>query len=1101
MTSSFPCSRTCRAKQTPTALNLAPPPHKTESGSNLGFSVKRFFTLAAVAVGLLRSGTTARAAEICVTPEANYRYLLPLGVTVLALLIGTGVMVWLIARQRIRVRNLAGALGVLAAGLLVTGIVVFYAKTDAERAAVREFEFTGEEIRLDIEARLRACAQVLRSGAALFNASASVEREKWRAFNHGLQLEQQLPGIQGVGFAPLIPRTQLAEHEQMIRREGFPDYQVKPTGDRETYSAIIYLEPFTSRNRRAFGYDMLSESVRRTAMERARDEGNVALSGKVRLVQETSRDVQAGTLMFFPVYRHDRPLETVEQRRAALQGWVYSPYRMTDLLRGALQNWEARLKSRRIDFQIYDGTALTTDALLFDNQNAGEETRAASVRFTRLLPVDFAGQHWTLRFTQSGALSTIVNYQSAWFAFLGGLMISLLLFWLTLSLLSMRAQAQQMAEELTAKLQENEARLEFAMDQAQLAYWEMDIATQTFIFNDRIYALYATTAEREGGYRMTAETYAREFLPPEEQAIVRDKVARLQSGKIDEFNSEHHIRRRDGKLCYILIDINVVRDATGRVVKAYGTNQDITERKQAEEVLRAMAMRNQALLETATDGIHILDEQGNLVEANPAFCKLLGYTHEEILRLHVKDWDAQWSPEELLGKLKDLIASEGTFETRHRQKNGTLIEVEIKAIGLALEDRHYIYASARDITERKQAERALTESNHKLAQALTELRSAQETIIEQEKMRGLGQMASGVAHDFNNSLSPIIGFSELLLQHPEKRNDPAQLVKWLKNIQTCATDAATVVRQLGQFSRQKIGSQALAPVDLNQLILQVVEFTKPRWKDQMQETGNTIRIVTDLRTVPPIPGEESGLRELFINLIFNAVEASPNGGTITLCTAVESGGLRIQVRDTGQGMTEEIRQRCLEPFFTTKGPDGKGLGLSMAHSIVQRHNGKMAVESAPSHGTTITIQLPLSAGALASPIVPAISSGSPPPLTVLVVDDQASLRDVVTEYLTTEGHTVTSVETGALALKQIQDGRFDLVITDKAMPEMNGEQLAAAIHLIAPQLPVILMTGFGDSMLATGTIPAHVCVILSKPITETSLRNALAKALSQPLVN
>ena len=400
-----------------------------------------------------------------------------------------------------------------------------------------------------------------------------------------------------------------------------------------------------------------------------------------------------------------------------------------------------------------------------------------------------------------------------------------------------------------------------------------------------------------------------------------------------------------------------------------------------------------------------------------------------------------------------------------------------------------------------QCEIALAESNQRLEQALTELKQTQEQLIQQAELRGLGQMASGIAHDFNNALSPIIGFSELLLQHPEKRNDPAQLVKWLKNIQTCATDAATVVRQLGQFSRQKIGSQALAPVDLNQLILQVVEFTKPRWKDQMQETGNTIRIVTDLRTVPPIPGEESGLRELFINLIFNAVEASPNGGTITLCTAVESGGLRIQVRDTGQGMTEEIRQRCLEPFFTTKGPDGKGLGLSMAHSIVQRHNGKMAVESAPSHGTTITIQLPLSAGALASPIVPAISSGSPPPLTVLVVDDQASLRDVVTEYLTTEGHTVTSVETGALALKQIQDGRFDLVITDKAMPEMNGEQLAAAIHLIAPQLPVILMTGFGDSMLATGTIPAHVCVILSKPITETSLRNALAKALSQPLVN
>lgn len=398
-----------------------------------------------------------------------------------------------------------------------------------------------------------------------------------------------------------------------------------------------------------------------------------------------------------------------------------------------------------------------------------------------------------------------------------------------------------------------------------------------------------------------------------------------------------------------------------------------------------------------------------------------------------------------------------------------------------------------------QGEVALYDSNQRLKQALTELQQTQAQLIQQAELQGLAQMASGIAHDFNNALSPIIGFSELLLQHPEKRNDPVQLVKWLTNIQTCATDAAAVVRQLGQFSRQQIGSQALTPVDLKRLLLQVIEFTQPRWKDQMQATGNTIRIVTDLHPVPPIPGEASGLRELFINLIFNAVEASPTGGTITLRMAAEDSHIRIQVSDTGRGMTEEVRQRCLEPFFTTKGPDGTGLGLSIAHSIVQRHSGKLAIESASGQGTTITIQLPLSAGTLPATIVPAVSSGSLQSLTVLVVDDQAPLRDVVTEYLTTEGHTVTSVETGAMALTQIRNGRFDLVITDKAMPEMNGEQLAAALHQITPQIPVILMTGFGDSMIAAGTMPAHICAILSKPITQISLRDALAKALLQPL--
>ena len=225
-----------------------------------------------------------------------------LGLAIFALWIGAGALVWSIARRRrIVLRNLVGALGLLAAGLLATGIVALYAKADAERDVQREFEFTGDEIQHNIVARLRACAQVLHSGAALFAAAGSVEREQWRAFTQGLRIEQQLPGIQGVGFAQFIPRAQLTVHEQAMRRAGFPDYQVKPAGDRETYSAIIYLEPFTNRNLRAFGYDMLSEPVRRLAMERARDEQAAALSGKVTLVQETSQDVQAGTLMYVPV--------------------------------------------------------------------------------------------------------------------------------------------------------------------------------------------------------------------------------------------------------------------------------------------------------------------------------------------------------------------------------------------------------------------------------------------------------------------------------------------------------------------------------------------------------------------------------------------------------------------------------------------------------------------------------------------------------------------------------------------------------------------------------------------------------------------------------
>ncbi|MEI7673965.1 MAG: CHASE domain-containing protein, partial [Deltaproteobacteria bacterium] len=233
-------------------------------------------------------------------------------------------------------RSLYIAWIVLVIGLLTTAAVSLYGKSAADRIAEQEFIAECSEIQEKIVARLDDHARILRSGAALFKVSDRVTRENWRIFIERQQVQKVLPGIQGVGFSLLIPRAELARHTQGIRQEGFPAYKVRPEGDREVYSSIIYLEPFADRNLRAFGYDMFSEPVRRAAMGRARDMDTVALSDKVILVQETGKDVQAGVLMYVPVYRNGMPTETVEQRRAAIRGWVYSPYRMNDLLRGIL---------------------------------------------------------------------------------------------------------------------------------------------------------------------------------------------------------------------------------------------------------------------------------------------------------------------------------------------------------------------------------------------------------------------------------------------------------------------------------------------------------------------------------------------------------------------------------------------------------------------------------------------------------------------------------------------------------------------------------------------------------------------------------------------
>ncbi|MEI8195531.1 MAG: CHASE domain-containing protein, partial [Phycisphaerae bacterium] len=217
-----------------------------------------------------------------------------------------------------------------------TAMAGWYTKTSLNVVAEREFKLVCNEIQCKINDRLRAHEQILRSGAAFLMHSGSASREDWRRFTERQKVAQQLPGIQGIGFSLVIPAEKLAQHIEEIRVEGFPDYHVRPTGERAIYTSIIYLEPFADRNLRAFGYDMFSEPVRRAAMEQARDEDAAALSGKVVLVQETEKDVQAGTLMYVPVYDAKMPSTTRTQRRAALRGWVYSPYRMNDLMRGIM---------------------------------------------------------------------------------------------------------------------------------------------------------------------------------------------------------------------------------------------------------------------------------------------------------------------------------------------------------------------------------------------------------------------------------------------------------------------------------------------------------------------------------------------------------------------------------------------------------------------------------------------------------------------------------------------------------------------------------------------------------------------------------------------
>jgi len=283
----------------------------------------------------------------------------------------------------------------------------------------------------------------------------------------------------------------------------------------------------------------------------------------------------------------------------------------------------------------------------------------------------------------------------------------------------------------------------------------------------------------------------------------------------------------------------------------------------------------------------------------------------------------------------------------------------------------------------------------------------------------------------------------------------------------------------------------MVAVDLNYVVARVISLTQPRWRDMALAKGIDIQLSTELADeLPEISGDEPELRSALGNLVFNAVDAMPDGGTITLRTFQEGEEVVLEVTDTGIGMSDEVLKRAMEPFFTTKEEGGTGMGLAMVYGSLQRHNGTLEVESEVGLGTTFTLRIPVQTEVRE---IAATIEAVPFPvgLRFLVVDDEPRVRDMVGEFLIRQGSTVETAANGRDALQKFHQNEFDLVITDRGMPEMNGDALAEAIKGESPNMPIIMLTGFGEMMTSTGDKPGGVDVILAKPVTPATLRQAV----------
>lgn len=1032
---------------------------------------------------------------------------------------------------------------ILSVSLILTLIATIYTKSEVESIAKQEFSFACNEIRGKIQDRLKTHEQILLGGVALFDASDHVSRSEWKIFTQRLNLESNFPGIQGVGFSTWITPENLAEHIEKVKREGFPDYNVRPEFKRSAYSSIIYLEPFVGRNLRAFGYDMFSEPVRRAAMERARDYDEAALSGKVVLVQETDQDVQAGTLMYVPVYRKGMPHTTVEQRRAALIGWVYSPYRMTDLMRGILGGWDSQ-EGRSIRLQVFDGTQSKADSILYDSKPSANGR--VSNQFDEEIRVIFNGSPWTLKFTQSEGQ---ISLAKVWLTLISGTTISFLMFGITLSLLNTRSKAREMAQQLTAELRSS-VKLLNTLSIAQNRYF-LD-SNPRELFEDLLNALLEIT---QGEYGFIAEIirdddnqpYLRTFaitniawndstldfyekysslglefrnletlfgavITSGKPVISNDPASDPRSGGLpeghpplksflglpfyaaDTFVGMIGIANRPGGFDQAVVDfLKPLLATSAGIIQAYKNDR---LRKTTEEELVRSEQRIRSIVENVIDGIITIDSHGIIQTFNPAAERIFGYTANEIIGKNINyivpethkglhdtylQRHIESAEHEIIGKTREIIA---------QRKTGTTFPLELSVSRMRIGNEIGFIGILRDISERKLIESQLVTAREEAERA----------------SRAKSDFLAIMSHEIRTPMNGILGMTHLVLdtELTQEQRDNLNMVNY------SAESLLALINDILDFSRIEAGK-----LDF--------DYTDFRIRDRLDEIIRSLTVRTHEKSLdlvhsidPEVPeivcGDVGRLRQIIVNLVGNSIKFTEKG-EIRLTVGVLSKThdeveLKFEVRDTGIGIPPEKQKIIFKPFTqadssTTRKYGGTGLGLAITNQLIEMMNGKIWVESEPGVGSSFhfTCRLGVSHASEETDTKKdlAVVRGK----KILVVDDNEINRTILKKTLEKYGMKTLMASSAKEALEILKSGAsnqdfISLALIDVMMPEIDGFKLTEIIRNDPDysKLRIIIMSSVNPADDCEKCAELGVEEYLSKPLNYRELLHTVAVKLS-----
>jgi PAS domain S-box-containing protein len=1026
---------------------------------------------------------------------------------------------------------------ILAAGLLFTFIVSYRLAKVAEAEDRIRFQALVQDVHASIQGRLETYTALLRAGTGLFAANESVEEIEFRNFVKSLGLAEYYPGVQGMGFSLRVKPEERQALIETRRREGVADFQLRPApaaADRSERQAIIYLEPQDQRNRAALGYDMSREPARRAAMERARDSGVPVATSRVILFQVIDPAAQQpGFVIYAPVYREGAPVTNQAERREALVGFVYSPFRANDFLRGVVPG-----KSyENIEFKVFDGSEAKPEGLLYGSTSEGAPSPASyQPRFAATATLDVAGQPWTVSYASRPGFD--LAYSRTWppYILAAGLLLSFLFFAVSRAQMTARSKAERSQLAVT----ESEERYRELVENANDVVFTLDLAGNVTSINKAVESITGYSQNELLGMNMS------EFLTPGSRDSARLMTERKLAGE-ERTNYEVDVRAKDGHLFRLEISSRLAVHQ-GKPVGVQGVARDITTRRRAEEALRQADQRALAeyerLLEKVAKLAQVLGTARDLsgifwglkefsllsVPCDGMFVSLYDPLRE--VRIACYSWgdgeeiDTSELPPmpvnstgpnsravrtnqviitndyqtETLGRPAVLVGPDNGL--RPQSSLCAPMAVMGRIIG-TIEVQTYEQAAYRE--ERMAANlTAVAIENVRLLERESTARASAE-----ESNRLKDEFLATVSHELRTPLTAILGWSRMLEGGALDKNMADRAIETIKRN---AKAQAQIIDDILDVSRIITGNLSLdlQPIELAPVLESAINVVRPTAE------AKGIQIEVDFEPEPAaVPGDANRLQQVFWNLLSNAVKFTPAGGKVSVGLRRVDSEAEIKVTDTGQGISEEFLPFVFDRFrqadsSSTRQHGGLGLGLAIARHLIEIHGGAIeARSSGAGTGAAFKVRLPL-VGSVADSVNAArvaidtetenrerlrsqqILSG----LHVLIVDDDEDTLELLSAALTQRSANVTAVSSAAAAIESIKTLRPDVLISDIAMPGEDGYELIKKVLALdgEPAIPAIAITAYAKEEDKQRALAAGYQRYLSKPVELREFIAAVAEA-------